>query len=316
MGNLKVLVTGGAGFMGSDMVRFLVGRDECSRITVLDNFSYASDPERLSELDGLVRIVQGDIRDEVKVGELVRDADIVLNFAAETHNDNSLSRPLDFISTNINGVATLLEACRSHDAHFHQVSTDEVFGDLPLDSQAKFTESSNLAPSSPYSSSKASAELLVLSWIRSFSVSATISNSANNFGEMQHSEKLIPQLFSSAQARKPARLYGSGQNKRDWLYVRDHSRAVWEIASKPEKRSSIRYIVSASQVYSNIEVAGAVNRSFGLPEGYIELVEDRPGHDLMYASSNELLTKDFNWKPEGPSLQEWVKTESLRLIQE
>ena len=313
MGNLKVLVTGGAGFMGSDMVRFLLGIDECSSITVLDNFSYAADPKRLSEVDGLVRIVQGDIRDKETVDELVGEADIVLNFAAETHNDNSLRRPLDFISTNINGVATLLEACRVHDTHLHQVSTDEVYGDLPLDSETKFTESSNLAPSSPYSSSKASADLLVLSWVRSFSVSATISNSANNFGEMQHSEKLIPQLFSSAMARKPARLYGSGQNKRDWLYVRDHSRAVWAIASKPERRSSIRYSVSSSQVYSNIEVAGLVNRSFGLPDDYIELVQDRPGHDLMYASSNELLIQDFRWKPEGPSLQDWVKSESLRL---
>ena len=314
MRDSRVLVTGGLGFMGSDMVRYLVSEDLCGSVSVLDNFSYSADVNRVSLAGGDVEIHRGDIRDSSIVSRLVRKVDVVLNFAAETHNDNSLERPLDFVSTNVDGVATLLDACREHNVYLHQISTDEVFGDLPLDSNKEFDENSSLRPSSPYSASKASAELLVLAWVRSFDIRASISNAANNFGEFQHSEKLIPQLMERAFRGERARLYGRGSNMRDWLYVRDHSRAVWAIVSEQERKTSDRYVISAGQVFSNLEVSAAVNKGFGLPENYYQLVEDRPGHDLKYSSSSALLRRDFDWSPIGPSLQDWIAAESRSLI--
>ena len=299
--------------MGSDMVNYLIDEKLCENLFILDNFSYAADISRIDGYGGNANIIRGDIRDSAVVDEAVRGVDIVFNFAAETHNDNSLIRPLDFVSTNVDGVANLLRACAEHNAHFHQVSTDEVFGDLPLTSSSRFSESSPLSPSSPYSASKAGAELLVMAWIRSFGISATITNSANNFGRHQHDEKLIPQLFNRARAGMPAMLYGSGQNRRDWLHVRDHSRAVWKVASEPSMRTAYRYVVSGNQVLSNLEVAAMVNKAHGLPEDFVIFVEDRPGHDEMYASSSDRLIRDFAWSPTGPRLDEWIASEARRL---
>lgn len=309
----NVLVTGGLGFMGSDMVNYLIEESLCDKLLILDNFSYAADVARIDGFEGHATLIRGDIRDSGVVDEAVSGVDIVLNFAAETHNDNSLSRPLDFVSSNVDGVANLLRSCAEQRVHFHQVSTDEVFGDLPLNSASRFSESSRLNPSSPYSASKAGAELLVMAWIRSFGTSATITNSANNFGSHQHSEKLIPQLFNRARAGLPARLYGSGRNRRDWLHVRDHSRAVWKVVSEDSKRTAYRYVVSANQVLSNLEVAAMVNKAHGLPEDFVVFVEDRPGHDEMYASSSDLLIRDFAWSPSGPRLDEWITSEARKL---
>jgi dTDP-glucose 4,6-dehydratase len=303
----RVVVTGGLGFMGANFVSFLHLNGLADSIVVFDNLSYASDESRLSQLpQGSYSLVVGDLRDEKSLVEVTRGAEYVFNFAAETHNDNSLSRPIDFLQTNVMGVANLLEASRLHGFHLHQVSTDEVYGDLPLDSSQRFTEFSKYRPSSPYSASKASGDLLVSSWVRSFGVKATITNSANNFGNFQHPEKLIPRSIGLILDGKRPELYGNGRNVRDWLNVDDHSSAVWAVASLAKNGS--QYLVSSGQLMSNLELVSAINLSFGRQADDLEFISDRPGHDLMYASSSERIREEIGWRPVGKSVSEWLES--------
>lgn len=295
--------------MGSDFVRFLVEKSLATKIAIYDNFSYSADVKRVSGLEDAVEIVRGDIRELEQVVSSTRGFDLVVNFAAETHNDNSLLRPLDFVSSNVEGVANLLEAARKNDFRLHQVSTDEVFGDMRLGSADRFDESSPIKPSSPYSASKAAAELLVEGWGRSFGVSATISNSANNFGPWQHPEKFIPRMARLIREGYKPQLYGNGQNVRDWLHVRDHSSGLWEIITKGQPGG--RYILSAHQLRSNLEIVACLNKAFGKDFGFFEFVPDRPGHDLQYASSSAFARESLGWKPCGPSVEEWIE-ESVR----
>lgn len=231
-----IVVTGGAGFIGSNFVRWAMEHDDAIRVTVLDALTHAGN---IHNLDGLDRerldFVHGDICDGNLVRELLATADACVHFAAQTHNDLSIASPDEFVRTNVAGTFTLLETVREAGIHFHHVSTDEVFGELPLDSDERFTEETPYRPSSPYSSTKASADMLVRAWVRTYGIRATISNCTNNYGPYQHVEKLIPRQITNILTGRRPQLYGDGRNVRDWIHVDDHSSAVWAILQEGEK---------------------------------------------------------------------------------
>ena len=233
---MKIVVTGGAGFIGANFVHTLLEDHPDVDVVVLDKFTYAGNRASLTdvpaELAARLTVVEGDIADADLVDGVVAGADAVVHFAAESHNDNSLLDPSPFIQTNLVGTFTLLEAVRRHKVRFHHISTDEVYGDLELDDPAKFTPTTPYNPSSPYSSSKAGSDLLVRAWVRSFGVEATISNCSNNYGPYQHIEKFIPRMITNRLRGVRPRLYGDGLNVRDWIHVRDHNTAVWDILTK------------------------------------------------------------------------------------
>ncbi|GMA25081.1 hypothetical protein GCM10025864_28400 [Luteimicrobium album] len=243
---MKVLVTGGAGFIGANFVHHTVRTRPGAEVTVLDALTYAGDLSSLAPVSAGVAFVQGDVADAALVDGLVADADIVVHFAAESHNDNSLADPSPFVRTNLVGTFTLLEAVRRHGVRYHHISTDEVYGDLPLRDPAdpatdrKFTEETPYNPSSPYSSTKAGSDLLVRAWVRSFGVQATISNCSNNYGPYQHVEKFIPRQITNLIDGVRPKLYGAGLNVRDWIHVDDHNAAVWRIIEdgKPGRPTS------------------------------------------------------------------------------
>jgi dTDP-glucose 4,6-dehydratase len=299
---MKLLVTGGAGFIGSNFVRRTLLKRPHVEICVFDKFTYAADPKNLDGVSNQIQVIQGDIADQSAIEDAVSDVDVVVNFAAETHNDNSLSSPKVFIDSNINGTFTLLEAVRKFSKRLHHVSTDEVFGDLPLDSKSEFDVNSPYNPSSPYSASKAAADHLVRAWIRSFGVEATISNCSNNFGPYQHREKLIPRMISLATQGIRPKLYGDGRNIRDWINVEDHVEGVWAVIEKGEIGQT--YLFGGKERLSNIEVCQIVLTELGLPEDFVEFVPDRPGHDLRYALNWTGSKKEINWSPEGPGVRD------------
>jgi dTDP-glucose 4,6-dehydratase len=295
---MRVLVTGGAGFIGSNFVlRALTYRDDYS-ITVLDSLTYAG---RMSNLGGGVdfgqrfRFVKGDIRDAALVDELVAESDLVVHFAAESHNDNSLQGPGVFIDTNVNGTFTLIQAAVKHDVRFHHISTDEVFGDLPLDGSDRFTRDTPYNPSSPYSASKAASDHLVRAWVRSFGLRATISNCSNNYGPRQHEEKFIPRtILLLASGQKP-KIYGDGSNVRDWIHVDDHSDGVLAILDKGEIGQT--YLLGADGERTNLEVVRTILDLMDKPRNYLEFVRDRPGHDLRYAIDASQTSNELGWIP-------------------
>ncbi|MGN6252689.1 MAG: dTDP-glucose 4,6-dehydratase [Marmoricola sp.] len=291
----RLLVTGGAGFIGCNFVHYVLAHTDV-RVTVLDKLTYAASREALVGLpESRVSLVVGDIADEATVDPLVADADAVVHYAAESHNDNSLRDPGPFVRTNLVGTFTLLEAARRHDTRFHHVSTDEVYGDLALDDPERFTEATPYRPSSPYSASKAGSDHLVRAWARSFGVRATLSNCSNNYGPWQHIEKFIPRQITSLIDGGRPRLYGSGRNVRDWIHAEDHSSAVWTILEKG--RVGETYLVGADGERDNLDVVRVLLRAFGRPEDDFEHVEDRPGHDLRYAIDSAKLRTELGWKP-------------------
>jgi dTDP-glucose 4,6-dehydratase len=298
----RILVTGGAGFIGSNFVHHLV-RETDATVTVLDKLTYAASRESLEGLpEDRVSLVVGDIADGVLVDELVASHDAVVHYAAESHNDNSLTEPGPFIQTNIVGTFVLLEAARKHDVRLHHVSTDEVYGDLDLDDPKRFTEDTPYAPSSPYSAAKAGSDHLVRAWVRSFGVRATISNCSNNYGPWQHIEKFIPrQITEVIDGRKP-RVYGDGLNVRDWIHTEDHSSAVLRILQ--EGRIGETYLIGADGEKNNLEVVRAILRHFGRPEDDIEWVTDRAGHDRRYAIESGKLRTELGWEPAFPNFDE------------
>jgi len=295
----KILVTGGAGFIGSNFVHHLV-RTTDAQVIVLDKLTYASTEASLAGLpEDRVRLVVGDIADAALVDSLVAELtgaeDAVVHYAAESHNDNSLADPAPFIQTNLIGTFVLLEAVRKHDVRFHHVSTDEVYGDLELDDPKRFTEETPYQPSSPYSASKAGSDHLVRAWVRSFGVRATISNCSNNYGPWQHIEKFIPrQITEILDGRRP-RLYGDGLNVRDWIHTEDHSSAVLTILEKG--RIGETYLIGADGEKSNVDVVRAILRAFGRDEDDIEWVTDRAGHDRRYAIESGKLRNELGWSP-------------------
>ncbi len=292
---MRILVTGGAGFIGSNFVRRTLETRPEVQVIVLDALTYAGSLDNLAGLDGKYEFVQGNILDSALVDSLVSRVDQVVHFAAESHNDNSLKSPKPFIDTNILGTYELIQACVKHDVKLHHISTDEVFGDLRLEGSEKFTPETPYNPSSPYSSSKASSDLLVRAWVRSFGLKATISNCSNNFGPNQHEEKLIPRMISLIAAGKKPELYGNGANVRDWIHVDDHNDGVWAILDRGEIGKT--YLLGADNQRSNLQVVKALLKIMGKPEDFIEFIADRPGHDLRYAIDASATEAELGWKP-------------------
>ena len=292
---MRVLVTGGAGFIGANFVHRTVATRPDVQVTVLDALTYAGTEVNLAPVADRIDFVPGDIADAGVVDKLVAAADVVVHFAAESHNDNSLSDPTPFVHTNLVGTFTLLEAVRRHDVRFHHISTDEVYGDLPLDDPRKFTAGSPYNPSSPYSSTKAGSDLLVRAWVRSFGVRATISNCSNNYGPYQHIEKFIPRQITNVLSGIRPKLYGAGANVRDWIHVHDHNDAVWVIIERG--RLGETYLIGADGERSNRQVLELILELMGRPADWYDLVTDRPGHDLRYAIDASTLRTELGWTP-------------------
>ena len=291
-----LLVTGGAGFIGSNFVHYLLDNTEHT-VTVLDKMTYAANKASLDGLDVTrFNLMVGDIADRELTDELVAQADAVIHYAAESHNDNSLANPEPFIHTNLIGTFTLLEAVRRHGTRYHHISTDEVFGDLALDDPAKFTETTPYNPSSPYSSTKAGSDLLVRAWVRSFGIEATISNCSNNYGPYQHIEKFIPRQITNILSGLTPKLYGEGLNVRDWIHATDHSSAVLRILESGKIGET--YLIGADGEENNITVLRTILRLMGKDENDFEHVIDRPGHDMRYAIDGTRLREELGWEPQ------------------
>jgi dTDP-glucose 4,6-dehydratase len=292
---VRILVTGGAGFIGSNFVHHVVAHTD-DTVTVLDKLTYAGNAASLAGLpDDRVELVVGDILDASLVDELFARSDAVVHFAAESHNDNSLSDPSPFVQTNVVGTFTLLEAARTHGIRFHHISTDEVYGDLELDDPGRFTEATAYNPSSPYSSTKAGSDLLVRAWVRSFGVRATISNCSNNYGPYQHVEKFIPRQITNVLRGERPKLYGTGENVRDWIHADDHSSAVLTILEKGVIGET--YLIGADGEKNNKDVVELILAELGQPRDAYDLVVDRPGHDLRYAIDSTKLRDELGWMP-------------------
>jgi len=291
---MKLLVTGGAGFIGSNFVRHVHRERPDWEIVVYDLLTYAGDA---ANIDGLERVtlLQADICDEQVIDSAVALADAVVHFAAESHNDNSLHSPWPFVQTNLIGTYQVLEAVRRHGKRLHHISTDEVYGDLELDDPAKFQPETPYNPSSPYSSTKAGSDLLVRAWVRSFDVQATISNCSNNYGPYQHVEKFIPrQITEIIDGRRP-KLYGTGENVRDWIHAEDHSSGVLTILE--HGRIGETYLIGADGEQSNKDVVELVLALMGRERDDYDHVNDRPGHDLRYAIDSAKLREELGWRP-------------------
>ncbi|MCU1624726.1 MAG: rfbB [Frankiales bacterium] len=292
---MRILITGGAGFIGANFVHWTLANRPEVEVSVLDALTYASDGSALDSVRDRIRFVEGDISDAALIDSLVADVDLVVHFAAESHNDNSLNDPSPFVQTNLIGTFTILEAVRRHDKRLHHVSTDEVYGDLALDDPKRFTEDTPYNPSSPYSSTKAGSDLLVRAWVRSFGVKATISNCSNNYGPYQHVEKFIPRQITNVIDGHRPKLYGKGENVRDWIHVDDHNSAVWTIIDKG--RIGETYLIGADGEKNNKEVVEAILRAFGRSADDYDHVTDRPGHDLRYAIDAGKLRTELGWTP-------------------
>ena len=292
----NILVTGGCGFIGANFVRYVARNHPHAHITVLDKLTYAGNPENIAGLPpSQVDLVVGDICDVALLERIVPGHDAIVHFAAESHNDNSIANPEPFIRTNVEGTMRLLEAARQHDVRFHHISTDEVYGDLALDDPARFTEDTPYRPSSPYSASKASSDHLVRAWVRTYGLRATISNCSNNYGPYQHVEKFIPRQITSIMEGARPKLYGTGENVRDWIHTEDHSRAVWAILTRG--RIGETYLIGADGEMSNITVLRMILQLMGQPEDAFDWVRDRPGHDRRYAIDASKLRAELGWSP-------------------
>lgn len=292
----NIIVTGGAGFIGSNFVHWVVDNQPDVHVTVLDALTYAGNRENLAGIpDERMEFVHGDICDAELVDRLFADADACVHFAAESHNDNSIANPEPFVRTNVEGTYTLLEAARKHGVRFHHISTDEVYGDLALDDPARFTEETPYRPSSPYSSSKASSDMLVRAWHRTYGVPTTISNCSNNYGPRQHIEKFIPRQVTNIICGIKPKLYGDGLNVRDWIHTEDHSSAVWKILTEGEPGET--YLIGADGERNNIDVLRAILGAMGKDADDFDWVRDRPGHDRRYAIDSSKLRRVLGWEP-------------------
>lgn len=299
---MNLLVTGGAGFIGGNFIHFMLKKYENVRICCLDKLTYAGNLSTLEEVlkDKRLRFVKGDIADSETVNRLFEEEsfDAVVNFAAESHVDRSIKEPKIFLITNIIGTQTLLDACLKHgNIRFHQVSTDEVYGDLPLDQpDLLFTEDTPIKTSSPYSASKASADLLTLSYFRTYNLPITISRCSNNYGPYHFPEKLIPLMITRALANQSLPVYGDGLNVRDWLYVEDHCKAIDMILRKG-KLGEV-YNVGGRNEKSNIEIVKLILKYLDRSESLIQYVGDRKGHDRRYAIDPSKISRELGWEPE------------------
>ncbi len=292
-----MLVTGGAGFIGSNFVHYTLKNRPEYQVTVVDKLTYAGN---LANFDGVmddITFVKGDICDDALMDKLVADTDVVVHFAAETHNDNSIRNPKPFLDTNIYGTYTVLEAVRKHGKRLHHISTDEVFGDLELNDPNRFTETTPYNPSSPYSAAKASSDMLVRAWARTFSVKATISNCSNNYGPRQHIEKFIPRQITNILSDIKPKLYGTGEQVRDWIHVDDHNAAVHLIIDKSPMGET--WIIGADNDHvNNKAVIEMICDLMGKGKDWYEHVNDRPGHDMRYAMDSSKLRRELGWQPQ------------------
>ena len=299
---MKILVTGGAGFIGGNFVHHMVNKYPDYEIVNLDLLTYAGNLETLKPVEDKpnYKFVKGDIADREFIMDLFEKEkfDIVVNFAAESHVDRSIENPEVFLDTNIKGTAVLMDACRKYGIkRYHQVSTDEVYGDLPLDRpDLFFTEETPIHTSSPYSSSKAAADLLVLAYHRTYGLPVTISRCSNNYGPYHFPEKLIPLMIANALNDKPLPVYGEGLNVRDWLYVEDHCKAIDLIIHNG--RVGEVYNVGGHNEKTNIEIVKIICKELGKPESLITYVEDRKGHDMRYAIDPTKIHNELGWLPE------------------
>jgi dTDP-glucose 4,6-dehydratase len=299
---MKLLVTGGAGFIGSNFVHLVRKSRPNWDIVVIDKLGYAGNKASLDGAIDDITFVQGDVCDTALIDSLVENADQIVHFAAESHNDNSLHDPWPFVESNLIGTYRILEAVRKHRKRLHHISTDEVYGDLELNDPTKFTPNTPYNPSSPYSSTKAGSDLLVRAWVRSFGIHATISNCSNNYGPRQHVEKFIPrQITEILEGRKP-KLYGTGENVRDWIHVDDHNSAVIAIIEKG--MSGETYLIGANGEKNNKSVIEMILVAMGKESSDYDHVNDRPGHDLRYAIDNTKLVKELGWTPQYTDFSE------------
>lgn len=298
----NVLVFGGLGFIGSNFLRWATNNRPNLDFKIADGYSYAADESRIGDwFSGEVRRCQ--LQDSDSYEDMMNWADLVINFAAETHNDNSLSAPELFIDSNIVGTFELLQSCRRNDTSLIQVSTDEVYGDFPVASTELATESYPARPSSPYSASKAASDFLALSWVRSFNLRVMVTNCTNNYGPNQHPEKLIPNIVHRVNHGLPVQLYGDGRHVRDWIYVDDHSSAIVLLMEKPQWGE--RFNISANNEWSNIDLVRQILEELGAPDHPVELVADRPGHDLRYGVDSSKL-RALGWKPSQTKLRKFT----------
>lgn len=300
---MRLLVTGGAGFIGTNFVRYIYKVRPTWKIEVYDNLTYAGNKDNLKGLDkSRVIFTKADICDEAAIERAVKNCDAIVHFAAESHNDNSLHNPWPFVNTNIVGSFRILEAVRKHNKRLHHISTDEVYGDLELDSPNKFTPETPYNPSSPYSSTKAGSDMLVRAWVRSFKIKATISNCSNNYGPYQHVEKFIPrQITEIIEGRRP-KLYGDGLNVRDWIHVEDHCSGV--LAVLEDGKIGQTYLIGADGELNNKDVIEDILELMGQKRDGYEHVSDRPGHDLRYAIDASKTAEELGWKPKYTDFKE------------
>ncbi len=296
---MKILVTGGLGFIGSNFIHYWIRTHPEDSIVNLDKVTYAADFKNLEGVDKNKKysFVKGDIADQKLVNEVSRDMDLIVNFAAETHVDNSILSQVPFLQSNVMGTYALLEAARKYDIRIHHISTDEVFGPLEKGSKARFNEQSRYNPKNPYSATKAAADHLVNSYNNTYGIKSTISNCGNNYGPRQHPEKLIPKAITNAMQVKSIPIYGDGEQIRDWIYVDDHCSAVDAVITKGKIGES--YVVSSGNEMRNIDVIKTILSRLGSSDkGLIKHVKDRPGHDVRYALDASKIKTELGWKPQ------------------
>lgn len=289
---MKILITGGAGFIGSNFVHY-IHKNYDYEITILDKLTYAGNKDNLKEILDDIQFIKGDIGSEEDVKAAMKDCDLVVNFAAETHVDRSIEDPSIFVKTDVLGTYNLLEYTRKYEVErYLQISTDEVYGSIE---NGSFSEESNIDPSSPYSASKAGGDMLVKAYHKTYGVPVLITRSSNNFGPYQYPEKLIPLFILNAMNDKPLPVYGKGTNVRDWIYVLDNCKGIDTVLNKG-KLGEV-YNIGGGNEKTNLEITHMILDILGKPESLIEFVEDRPGHDLRY-SLDSTKTRALGWEPE------------------
>jgi dTDP-glucose 4,6-dehydratase len=307
---MRVLITGGAGFIGTNLTRYWADQHPKDELVVLDKLTYAGRSESLRDLidSRRIRLVVGDITNSDLVGPLVRQSDIVLHLAAESAVDRSIEGSRPFVTTNVLGTQTLLDAARKADVRrFHHVSTDEVFGSLDLGGTNRFSPTSSYAPRNPYAATKAGSDHLVDSYFHTYGLNVTLSYCGNNYGPYQHPEKLIPRVITYALSGKKIPVYGQGRNVRDWIFVRDHCAALDRIVTNG--RPGERYTIGADCQLENLEIVRRILKLVGVPDDRIEFVSDRAGHDARYALDASKIRSDLGWTPQvdiGQGLRETV----------
>ena len=303
----NIVITGGVGFIGSNFVRYINKKYPEVKITIVDKLTYASTIDTIADLleNKNITFEKTDITDYKSIEKIVKNKDLIVNFAAESHNDNSLENPHSFLISNVVGTYNLLELARKYNIRYHHISTDEVYGDIKLESTEQFNENSQYKPSSPYSATKAASDMLVKGWFRSFNIKATISNCSNNYGPYQHPEKFIPRQITNILNNKKPILYGNGLNVRDWIHVEDHSQAVDLIIDNG--RIGETYLIGVNNEINNITVLKQILKEMNKEEDYFHFVEDRKGHDLKYSINPTKLNKELNFKPKHIDFNKGLK---------